>query len=89
MKQRWPIALSVVAVVAAIVLWRTWFNKVWWADRIFHKWDIESSFASNKELLFNTSLARMRQIHAKGMDGWRLRGTSGSMAIEGQEPPAA
>lgn len=84
--------ISVVAAVVVAILLLTILNKKWWARRIMMKWDITSNLADNKELLFNTSLARMVQLYNKGMEGWQLRGSTGSVeqqaAVDGREMAA-
>jgi hypothetical protein len=74
-----------ISIVLVIVLVLTVLNKKWWARRIMGKWDIDSNLAGNKELLFNTSLARMVQLYRKGMDGWQLRGTVARVASSNAE----
>ena len=77
MKPRAYIILGTVAVLLLVALF-TVLNKVWWAKRVFAKWKITSNLAKNKELMKNTSLARMIEIYRYGMDGWELRTSTGT-----------
>ena len=80
-KAKISVGIAAAVVVAALF---TVLNKRWWALRTMRKWDIQSNLADNKELLKNTSLARMMEIYRKGMDGWTLRTTVGGTSVRAE-----